>query len=211
MCRDHAHLVAFQFDLALDLGFCRGKGFDEGLKTEPRTCIVIECGLQEAVEDFLHLVAEPFDIAFPQIEMGTQPGIEFVHRQLFRQSPDQVELPCRLRPDRAGFSLSAPCQASVQQLSLAAMGKLEQLFLAEAEDRALEHAGKGKIVNGVDGEPSKRQQILHQNVVGEFQPVGSCRRQPPFLQLADHRPYETVAFADQDQDVAAADWPAVPR
>jgi hypothetical protein len=87
---------------------------------------------------------------------------------------------------------------------LAAVGEVEQRFLADIAERPAQNARQGEIVVGEAREPGQGQQVLEHPVFGKLQTVGAAHRHTLPLEGPDDLVEQGRPPPDQDQHVAIA-------
>ena len=83
--------------------------------------------------------------------------------------------------------------------------KAEQPLLIVAEDGALQEGGERQVVFRLQRYARNRHQILHSDVVGQHQTVGTGHRNAAFFQFPRQGMDESVAFSHQNHHVSGLD------
>ncbi len=114
-----------------------------------------------------------------------------------------------LQPADDGGEPGRLAQPRPQALARAAPGgKVEEGILIEGEERAFQERGQRQVVLRQDGEAAERHEVLHGDVLGQHQPVGTGDGQVvPLLQGARQCIDEGVALAHQHDDIAGLHRP----
>src|SRR5690606_25105205 len=150
-----ADLVAGLVHLALDLGGGTGERRQEGLEPGKAGPFGGEAETQELVEYVIGLVAESCDqpppSAFPLRSTREYAGIEFEHRLESRSVPPLLQCledlgKCWIGTGRRFQSLEQGCRTASR------CGEVEQLLLADVENRTAQKGRKRQIIGGLEDE-----------------------------------------------------------
>ncbi|MNI04992.1 hypothetical protein D3C73_579340 [compost metagenome] len=95
-------------------------------------------------------------------------------------------------------------QFAPQAVALFAARQVKQAVLVHVAEGAAQHLGQGQVVAGEEGEAGQGLQVVEDDVLRQFQPVGARHRRARRLQSADDLLEGRIAAADQDQEVAVA-------
>ncbi len=107
-----------------------------------------------------------------------------------------------------GLLLAAAGQLG-PQLALAPVSEAVELILVPADQRRNQQAGKIEVVERLNGEADRRQQILDRQRLVQVQPVDAGDRNALGVKPGNDQRGQFAPAADQDQDVAgraAAAW-----
>ena len=92
-----------------------------------------------------------------------------------------------------------------QRRLAATVGELEQVLLAQPEQRAPEDRCERQVVLGQQQRVAQRHQVHDRDLVGQHQAVGAGDRDLQVLQLADQQLLQDAAARQEDHDVAGPD------
>ena len=92
--------------------------------------------------------------------------------------------------------------------TVAAVGQVAELVLVPADQRGDQQAGKAEVVVRLDGEPHRRDQVLHRERFMQLETIDTGNGDAGREQARDNQRRELAAAADQDEDIPRRQWTA---